>query len=231
MKVLIGCPTCDKYSYCINQWLERIKSLIDFSKTLGIEADYLLVDNSESDIFFNSLKNKINIVRIPFISDVKSRIVFSRNILRQRAINQDYDYFLSIEQDIFVEKDILQRLLKHNKKIVSAYYGKYYRVEAQDNETKEIKEFILEIPVVWFQESADKIRRANPPEILNKGLVNIGGSGLGCILIHREVLKNLEFRIEKDSKAFDDMFFCIDAKKSGFELFLDSETRVEHLHR
>jgi hypothetical protein len=230
MKVLIGCPTCDKYSYCINQWLERIKSLIDFSKTLGIEADYLLVDNSESDIFFNSLKNKINMVKIPFIQDVKNRIAFSRNVLREKAINGDYDYFFSVEQDIFVEKDILKKLLNHNKKIVSAYYGKCFGVKVQDNETKEIKDFILEAPVVYFQEPGDRIRRANPPEILNKGLVNIGGVGLGCILINRDVLEKIKFRIE-NQESFDDMIFCIDAKKSGFELFIDSDIRVEHVHR
>jgi len=73
------------------------------------------------------------------------------------------------------------------------------------------------------------VKRAKPQEILNKGLIEIGAAGVGCVLIEREVLKKVKFRYEPDKKAFDDMFFYLDAKKAGYKIYVEGNIRVEHL--
>lgn len=251
MKILIGCPTCERYEYCVDLWIKRVKEIIEYSKKFGIYVDYLLVDNSKEDFFFDKLRKKnINVKKSPYFENVKERIVFSRNILRDKAINENYDYFLSLEQDMIPEKDIIKRLLNHNKEIVSAYYGKEYIFKIRDNETGEIKEIEAEVPVIYISENEDEkgknnysnenpntleseaiIRNANPNEVLFKGLIKVGSFGVGCLLIKKEVLAKIKFRFESEKKAFDDMFFCKDSKLLGYELFLDSDIRVEHLHK
>jgi len=229
MSILIGCPTSDRYEYCVGLWLNRVKEIIAFSKAHDI--DYLLVDNSKTDDFFKKLKDSgTNIVKAPYFEDVRERIAHSRNILREKALEENYDYFFSLEQDIIPPVDIIDRLLGHNKKIISAYYGKPADLRVQDKETEEIKDITIELSIVWLQEG-DKIRRANPSEVLDKGIVSVGGFGVGCLMINREVLEKIKFRFEKGKAAFDDMLFCLDAKKLGYELFLDSNIRVEHLHK
>jgi len=229
MKILIGCPTAERYEYCVEIWLKRVEEIIDFSKHHQIE--YLLVDNSKSEEFFKKWqKEGVKMVKAPYFEDVKERIIHSRNILRDKALNEGFDIFLSLEQDVIPPTDVIERLLRHNKKIISAYYGKPLGLRLQDQETGEIKDVIVELPLVYLQDG-DKIRRANPQEVLKRGLIKVGAFGVGCLAIQREVLEKVKFRYEKGKEAFDDMFFCSDAKKLGYELFLDSDVKVVHLHQ
>jgi len=231
MKILIGCPTYERYEYCIDLWLKAVKKIIEFSRKEGHEADYLLVDNSKTQDFYLKMQLKgANIVRSPYVENVRQRIMDSRNVLREKALRERYDYFFSLEQDIIPEEDILVRLLNQNKKIISAYYSKNMGMRVQDNETKKINDIVLELPIVYLQQEGG-VKRANPHEVLRKGTISVGAFGVGCLLIHREVLEKIKFRFERGKIAFDDFLFCLDAKNLGYGLFLDSNIKVNHLHR
>jgi hypothetical protein len=230
MKILIGCPTYERYRYCVDLWIKQVKEIQEFSKEHQI--DYLLADNSPTDDFYNELKEKnINVIKAPYFSDVRERVIYSRNLIREKFLNEGYDFFFSLEQDVIPPKDIIENLLKHNKEIVSAYYNKLVKVGLKDNETGEVKNALIELALVWVQADGEKIRRANPQEVLNKGLIKVGGFGIGCVLIKREVLEKIKFEYKPDKKAFDDMLFCDDAEKAGYGLFLDSNIKVPHLHK
>lgn len=54
---------------------------------------------------------------------------------------------------------------------------------------------------------------------------------IGCTLIAREVFSKLRFRYKPEKKAFDDMYFCEDVEKLGYELYVDGNTTAAHLHR
>ena len=230
MKILIGCPTCDRYEYCIDEWLERVKDIINYSKEHKI--DYLLVDNSKKDDFFNKLKEKgVNIIKAPHLDNIKNTLAHSRNLLRQKILDENYDYFFSLEQDVMPEKDILEKLLKTNKKIISAYYAKPTLVGLKDKETGEVHNAVLEFALIWLQQPTG-IKRALPQEIKNKGILEVGGFGVGCVLISKEVLEKIKFRFMEEKKAFDDLLFCLDAKeKNNYKLYLESNIQVKHLNK
>jgi hypothetical protein len=228
MKILIGCPTCDRYAYCIDNWIQRVKEIIEFSKEHQI--DYLLVDNSETDNFFMHLMQRgINVIKAPHFDELKKTLAYSRNLLREKALKEKYDFFFSLEQDIIPEKNALEKLLSHNEKIVSGYYCYYVGLTVKDKETDEIKNVTIEAPLIYLEENNAR-RRATPNEILNKGLIKVGSFGFGCVLISIEVLKKIKFRFEDKKASFDDWLFCYDAKKLGYDLFLDSDVRAKHLH-
>ncbi len=50
--------------------------------------------------------------------------------------------------------------------------------------------------------------------------------GLGCVLIHRDVLEKIEFKAEN---SFDDYWFAKDAYKKDIPLFVDVKVRCKHL--
>lgn len=228
MKILIGCPTYERYDYCVDMWVKKVEEIKKFSPEH--EIDYLLVDNSPSEDFYNALKSKnINVIKAPYFPDVRERVIYSRNILRDKFLEGGYDYLFSLEQDVIPEKDFLNQLLSHNKKIVSGYYGKPVILTLKDKETGEIKKAVVEFALIWLDADNGQLRRANPQEVMNQGLIKVGGFGIGGVLIHREVLEKIKFRYEKDKKAFDDMFFCDDSTKAGYELFLDSNLKFNHL--
>jgi len=229
MKILTGCPTSDRYRYCAEEWLKRVNDIIEYSREH--EIDCLLVDNSEGEDFFKELKKRdVNIIKSPHLDNVKNRISYSRNLLRQKVLDENYDYFFSLEQDVMPEKDILERLLNADKKIVSAYYSKDILVGLKDKETGEIHNATLEFALVWLKQP-NGIKRALPQEIKNKGIVEVGGFGVGCVLIAREVLENIKFRFEADKSAFDDLLFCLDAENENYKLYLESDIQVRHLHK
>ena len=53
---------------------------------------------------------------------MKERIVSSRNKLKEYFLKNDYDYLLSLEQDVVSPKDVIERLMKHDKDICSGLY-------------------------------------------------------------------------------------------------------------
>ena len=242
-KVLVGCPVSDYHSYCTEEYLNALSSLTYKNH------DILLVDNSKEYAFFKYLKGKnVNSIRISFYENPRIRIINSRNILRQRVIDDKYDYFLSLEQDIIPPKDIIEKALFHNKDILTGVYcgnikvGNKIRIlplvykfspvtrmeEAKniiDNSSlKQLKEETNSsyLNMVKAYYTIEELEKENSP-------TKIHSCGLGAVLISRKVLEKIEFRFSEKYGGFDDVWFCEDAKKSEFEIYVDPKIKCKHL--
>jgi GT2 family glycosyltransferase len=225
-KVLIGCPTYEIYDYCLGPYLAAVRHLDHMN------ADLLMVDNSPTDEFYNQLKRKgVKAERIYYVDSARERIVRSRNLLLQKAMRGGYDYFFSLEQDVIVQPDTLTRLLSHGKPIVSGYYANKRLIQIQHNKTGEMKRTMVELPLAYMRTDEGEVRRAHPGQLRNKGLVEVGAVGVGCLLIAREVFTRLRFRYDPQKESFDDMHFSEDAEKLGYKLYVDGDTIATHLHR
>ena len=116
-KILVGCPTSFHKEYCFDKYVAGVKAL-----TYG-NFDVLLIDNSQDNIYFNKIKKSgLNVVKGKWFEGALDRIISSRNILRQKVLDGGYDYFFSLEQDVVPPPDVLERMIKHDKKIVSGVY-------------------------------------------------------------------------------------------------------------
>ncbi|HLC83435.1 MAG TPA: hypothetical protein VJI69_06370, partial [Bacteroidia bacterium] len=130
-KILIGCPTAEFKRYALDRYINGLQ------KIKYPNFDILIVDNSESNRYFETLQLKVNKVTNPNAKNVKiikdkfhesarDRIISSRNIIRQIFLEGDYEYFLSLEQDIVPPQNIVDRLLfickQTNSKIATAVY-------------------------------------------------------------------------------------------------------------
>ena len=92
VKILIGCPTSDYKSYCLNEYIEGLKNLT-------FKADFIIVDNSKTDEYITKIKELIeDIKNFKVIKDTewfegaKDRIIHSRNLIREMALKENYDY-------------------------------------------------------------------------------------------------------------------------------------------
>ncbi len=216
-RVLVGCPTSFHKEYALKQYAEAVKNL-DYGN-----YDILLVDNSSDDNYFNKIKKTgLNVIKGPYFEGAIKRIITSRNILRKYVLDNNYDYLFSLEQDVIPEKDALKRLIKHDKEVVSGVYFVHNIINNQR----------LLIPQA-FVELSDKtndlpdMRWITEHEFNSNKLINIISCGMGCVLIHRNILEKIEFRSE--NKVFDDRFFGIDLYNQKIPLYCDTSVKCKHL--
>ena len=214
-KILIGCPTYEGKSYCFDEYAKGIKD-IDYDN-----FDVLLADNSKTDDYFNKIKQKLPAIKAEFNENPKENIINSRNILRQRFLEGNYDYFLSLEQDIIPPKDIIKKLLLHKKDIIAGHYIVPKVINGKQ----------IAVSTVLIRNSNGKLITLPRELSEQKELIKIEACGLGCVLISRKVLEKIKFRYEKEKPAYDDMWFSKDAKEAGFEMFLDPTVKCRHLIR
>jgi GT2 family glycosyltransferase len=212
-KILVGCPVSDLKKYCTKEYINSVKSLT------YPNYDILLVDNSKEPYFYNNLKQQgIPIIKDKYIEPARARIINSRNILRQKVL-ENYDYFLSLEQDVISPKDIIERLLAHNKDILT---GVYYSYQTNNDVN-------LLTPLLWQFINNDEVRYISNDEIQESKLMKVGACGLGCILISKKILEKIKFRYNPKSNCFDDMFFCLDAKNNNYDIYVDTSIKCKHL--
>ena len=210
-RILVGCPTSFYQEYCLPEYVRAVKNL-----TYPL-YDILLVDNSEDDSYFKKIQSfGLPVIKGPWFQSAKERIVASRNLLREKAVQQ-YDYFLSLEQDVIPPKDVIERLLAHKKEVLS---GMYYTVK--DKGLRPL--LIVKNPVTGALSYLDsqKILEYNT-------LFEITLCGLGCVLISCKILTQLSFRHVLGNKSFDDFWFCKDVLEKGFRLYADPSVLCNHL--
>src|SRR3989344_3533629 len=220
-KILVGCPTCDLYEYCLEDYAHSIRNLH------APPYEIVLADNSKTDDFLHQLRLKgFTALKIPWHESAKERITGSRNALRKMVLDEKYEWFFSVEMDVMVPQDALEKLLARKEKIVAGLY--YTR---QTDEKKQVK--LLQVAQCFVKEKKwDQLRFPNAEELKSKKPFPVAYAGLGCLLIHRSVLEKIEFRYKKTKDGeggFDDIWFGFDAWRKGFKVMLDPAVECEHL--
>jgi len=232
-KILVGCPTSDHKEYCIEPYIHRLVHLTYPT------YDILIVDNSENDSYVQRIKETLkkftkhrnitwDVVKDDHLPHVKDRIVHSRNLIREKALKEGYDYFFSLEQDVIPPPDVIERLLSHDKKVIT---GIYFKEAAMLNTTTRRKE-IVPLPIIYKDvEHKEELAYIDLDELENNKLLKIVGCGVGCLLIAKDVLKKITFRYDKRFPAFDDMYFCSDLEQQHIPLYADTTIICRHLHK
>ena len=209
-KVLVGCPTSNYNEYALEEYAEAVKNLTYKN------YDFLLVDNSKDDSYLKKLKSfGLPAIKGPWFEGAKQRIIKSRNLLREKALEGNYDYLLSLEQDVIPPRDVIEKLLSHKENIVSALY--FMPNKNSLTAMLAIKEGNGEYGYIPFN-YADK----------NNHFITVNYAGLGAILISRKVLEKIRFRTD-EKPGFDDWWFCKDAERKGFKIYADLSIKCKHL--
>jgi len=219
MKTLLTCPISDNKQYVMRRWLDHMLQLQG-------EFDILLVDNSHDPEWHKQyITDRIRILRVdPMDLENREYICRSRNLARDYFLQGEYDYFFSLECDIFPPPDILGKLFLHNLPIVNACY--FIGLGKLSSPCFMLFDVIEEINFVRFY-MAPFLQAMN---LFNGKLVQMGGAGLGCTLISRPVIEAIPFRIIKNQVGHDDAFFFQDLWFHAIDNFADTSIICKHIN-
>lgn len=215
-RVLIGTPHSDKKNYCIEDYINRVKS---FTYPF---YDVLIVDNSDTRKNYKRfIKEGFKAIYVkPKHHSIQKILAESHEAIRKYAIANNYDYLLHLESDLIPPPDVIQRLMIHNRPIVSGMYminfGSDSHLMAQDIES--------------FGELRETINKQNGSDLIlvDGKLKPVFHCGLGCVLISKRILKDIEFRHEVGIGMHPDGFFALDTDAMGIQKYIDTSVLCEH---
>ena len=154
-----------------------------------------------------------------------------RDRIRQYAVDQGYDYLLSVDSDVIVQPGTLSALLAHRVDFVAAMLsnvpdGSFHAVNAA--------QVILGGDVPWSDPVSIGVQAPQ-----GDGLVEVGMTG-ACFLASRQALENGSYlweapygsNYEKAIAALpgEDMVFAMSLKATGIRQYLDESHRVFHCY-
>jgi len=214
MRILIGCPTFEGHDYTLEEFLEGIKN-IDYDN-YGL----LMVDNSDTDVYYKKLKSKgLDVVRF----DLKGKsgiekVAFCRKYLRQKFLEGSYDYLLFVDQDIIVPKNVIKKLLSCGKDVVT---GLCFTRKEKDGEVRTI-------PVAFVDYGDGRVTHLSMEEAFKDQIVELKAMGFGCALISRKVLEKVDIDYDSSLKNGEDIQFSVRLNELGIKMFVDTSVKCKH---
>jgi hypothetical protein len=142
-----------------------------------------------------------------------------RNSLAKAALDEGFDWLLMLDSDMRFPSDTLARLLDRNVPIVTCNYSTR-RSPAEPIAFKSIST----LEKLYTDEEST-------------GLEECSANGLGVALIHRTVFEqmpkpwfNIPYIPASDGHWGEDVWFCNQARKAGFPVFVDHDLSKEVKH-
>lgn len=139
---------------------------------------------------------------------------------RKKVLDEKYDALLTVEHDIVIPKDGLQKLWDLD---VPVAYGIYLFRGSKNivNAFRMVNATNPDMSLTAFKELL--------AEALEKGVVEVSGCGNGCTLIRREVLEQINFRRNRDGNPIPDMPFATDCLKAGIKQYAHFGVQCGHV--
>lgn len=215
-KVLIGCPTYEKQAYCLDRFITAIKN-IDYP-----EYELLIVENTEdNDAYYKKIKeNGINVIKDNTKGKARLKLEKARNIFRKKVLEENFDYLLTVDQDIIVPPNVLQKLINAKKDLISAVYFTHMEKNG----------IVKTIPVLFINTAnPEQVTHLSIDEAFKDQIIKIRACGLGCLLISKKCLEKVDFNFESNFPGGEDVYFCKQAQEKGFEIFADTSVKCRHL--
>jgi len=223
-KILVLSVTYSGKDYCLDEWIDNC-NLFTYPN-----YDHIMIDNTDDGgKYLESIRPKLENAGIMCYhtergDTSREALARSQNLGRRIMLEGDYDYMFSLESDIFPKKNIMEALIRHNQMFISGIYciGELNNrsrtlcltVDTENKDTGTIGTVLLSP-----SQSLDYI---------NKGLKEVSASGMGCTLIHREILEKVAFTYIQGHRAHSDVFFCNSARRLGYMVIADTDVFCDH---
>ena len=231
-KVLIASPTASAKDYSFDAWIENVFGFMypnfdivmfdntndggKYAQELNERVRLKYADKKPRFKCFNSL-----VKHNAEINNIYMKLALSHNDCRDFCLNNNYDYMLHLESDIFPPNDVIERLIFHKKNIIG---GMYHIYDGFDR-TLLIYNHLELAP----NSVTSKVCTLDDEILLvNGGVIKIAQCGLGCILISNKVLKKIKFRYENFSECYPDTLFAEDSHKYNIPTYCDTSIVCRH---
>lgn len=149
-------------------------------------------------------------------------VPFARDQLARMAIEHNCDYLFMVDDDMIAPPDLFFDLVKHDVDIVAPlaftrnppHHAVVYQTECGYSGVVHSEYFKTE-----FVKNYPKNQ-----------LFECDAVGFGAVLIKTEVLLGMQIPwFMSTSPTGEDILFCINAKKKGFKVWMDSSVKLGHL--
>jgi len=221
-KVLLATPTAEVKDYCMLDWISHIKKLT------YPNLDILIVDNSDNPEYYKKIKKalgdrgKVIHVKRKENQRIHELMCDCNNKIRASVINKknDYKFLFSLESDLFPPLNIIEYLLLQRKPFIGVPYftGQHYASA-----------------IIDYHEERFGYPRGLDVSLMKSfikydGKLVLGNNtGIGCTMIHRDILKKVKFRTELEYNIWADSYFHSDIyDKFNIQPYLTSDIIVEH---
>jgi hypothetical protein len=229
-KVLVAAPTASAKKYCFEEWLDNV---MDFTYP---NFKVVLFDNTDDNGEFTNYMSSTAKNRYGFqdkfgclpssidhskTTDLIEKMCISHNDCRHFALLTNCDYLLHLESDVFPEKDVIEQLMFHQKKVVG---GIYYRDEGM------FRKPMLQMSIEPIEKHI-KTLNFEPIEdlcFIDGNLKKVAHVGLGCVLIKKSVLNKIRFRFEKGIEMHPDSYFAEDCFRNNIPIYADTSVICRH---
>jgi GT2 family glycosyltransferase len=151
-----------------------------------------------------------------------------RNRVTEKFLASDCDYLWFVDTDIIFKPGALNRLLEHDKDIVSGRYDLVMETSNWDWYTRACA-------FKWADPAMLRGLVPLDPKV-RTGLDKVGACGAGFILIKRHVFEEMvdgpiaegNWWGEWNSEMGEDVSFCKRATEAGFDIWFDWDLKVLH---
>lgn len=148
----------------------------------------------------------------------------ARNDIAKIAMEKSYDYTLMVDSDVVLPARTLKYMLEGLPAICLGLYPK------KNTRTKEAEIFKLG--------TGDFTTLYTYPELVDASpKIPVKGGGFGCALVETEVFRTLDYpyfryvEYPNGSLLSEDLYFCDEAAKAGYEILADTRVRCGHAVR
>jgi len=214
-KILVGAPHWDLKDYLLERYAKRIKEF-DYPN-----YDILIADNSKDPGHVEVFKK----LDLPVIwtgggMTARERVRDSRNAIRDRVLEGDYDFVFFYDTDIIAPKNILLELLQWGKKVIGGWYYVGIPLYARPVVTRNWQTVVAN--------NEDHDRMGLYKEMAKNRLMKSFLGAMGVQLIHRDILERFKFVILPEMDWFADSFFFYALERNGIQAYTDTEMLCPH---
>lgn len=223
-KVIVATCTYEGKHYAFKKWWKGVQSL-----TYPIK-EILIVDNTaDNGNYARKLRRltqgKATVKRAPRLKNSRDTLSASQNTIRQYVIDNDFDYWMSIESDVVPPTDAIENLMKWFRPVMGGLYeigfenkaGRRYCVFL----THEKKGGLNGTRIISSEEN-EQLKKI-------KGSVRVHGCGIGCTLIRRDIVEKYVFWTdERFSNKHSDVYFYMDLWNDKIPVYVDTNVVCEH---
>ena len=215
-KVLVGIVTYSGKNYCFDKFIKFLKTIT--YKNIEI----IFVDNSVDDSNKKMIiKNGFNAIWLRKGKEQKEIMANCNEWLREYAINNHFSHLLSLESDIFPCPDFIEIMLAYEKPVIGLPYfiGQLfmsYLLQFNQEDNGFERQLIPMGNALSFFKWSGQLKK----------VLQIG---LGCLLLHKSVLKCIRFVITPEYPLYHaDSSLHLQLQQLGVPVYLCPDYICRH---
>lgn len=218
-KVLIAAPQHSSKMYAWDEYWSRVKELT------YPNYEVFLADNSETEDNTNYFKSLG--IHAQWIKPLKEGLIATMSKSHQAcadfAIANGFDYVLHLETDIIPPRDVIEQLLSWKRDVIGGVYDLFYgsKRKAMIQQVESYDRSIRAFTSAQFVEESE-------PLYFDGDIHRVFHIGLGCVLIHQSILRDIKFRYVKGVNAHPDTWFANDCFQQRIPIYIDTNIHCKH---